>query len=767
MKSRLQALIRAASNSDLYQAILRSLTTGIETNSDLEQAIGNVLPFLSDGDRNMRAQAIKVLAYYNTNFRSPVVQKHLAEMAEVKLPDSACLEPACEIVSLNLKQLDVTQLATIFSALISTRLRPCPLSARLAAYNLLKDLSDREFPIADPPAAVTQLKDFCGFEQDPRCLSVVFRVFPKLAIRLLSQPDRAELFDIIGVFFPITSHTDLRAEHCSALAAIPDFADDLATLVTVKLKNSLADTRPAVYSSLPTLLVHPTSKELVGDLIIAFIESLAQHFAQPASCEEAVVDAAVRAISGFVGFNESSWPLVRGLCTSEFVPKLLESHEAETIRAHSIVLWLLDGFLHFSGDVLDVLAAAAQATDDLARLQSILASVIEFLKLQQGRIQTDLSRFLRVALRVLPNDNANLQISALVTIRELSKHAILPVDADLIPTLIRCLPVGHFTAQCLLALSDQEQYSGLLEEQFVRPFVDAFFRDESSALFGGAREMATFAASLVGSPIFTRPILVSAAKSGAHDELLRIVVHLETIDDATSRAVVDALDDRAPRDLLFAVGMRSSHAFVAGEFSGRFGNWFLAVAAPDWVAADVDNLDDEGVFWMSTKVRVFPEGFRPHPVGMAIRGVFGEGFTADAIPALLEFENTFDKVLWAAADKFEFLQSRFVYHLDYKKELWRIWSGRLDDDPANLLKLCLLCPPDYFMSKVGHLVAFFPRFLAVDVRGSLDLLIFALISCTRESHPEVADRKSAASAQKERCGSLCRLFNPAPLRESR
>jgi hypothetical protein len=409
-------------------------------------------------------------------------------------------------------------------------------------------------------------------------------------------------------------------------------------------------------------------------------------------------------------------------------PKLLVSQEPETIRAHSIVLWHIDGFLHFSGDVLASLAEAVDTTDDFARVQIVLASLVEFLKLQHGRIQTDLSRFLRIALRVLPNENTNLQISALATIRELSKHTTLPIDLDLIPTLVRCLSVPHFTAQCLLALADQEQYAELLEEQFVRPFVAAFFRDESCALFGGPREMAAFAASLVGAPIFTRPILVSAAKSGAYDDLLRIVVHLETIDDATSRAVVDVLDDRAPRDLLFAVGLRSSRAFVAGEFGGRFRNWFLAVAAPDWVAGDVDDLDDEGVFWVSTKLRPFPERFQPHPIGMAIRGVFGDGFTADAIPALLEFENTFDKVL-GAADKFEFLQSRFVYHLDYKKELWRIWSGRLDGDPANLLTLCLLCPPDFFMSNIEKLVAFFPKFLAADLRGSLDLLIFALISC--------------------------------------
>jgi hypothetical protein len=123
MKSRLQALVRGASNPDLHAAILRSLTTEIETNSDLERAIGSVLPFLSDGDRNLRVQAMKVLAYYNANFRSPVVQRHVAEMAAAKLPDSACLEPACEIISLNLKQLDAAQLAAVFSGLICARAR--------------------------------------------------------------------------------------------------------------------------------------------------------------------------------------------------------------------------------------------------------------------------------------------------------------------------------------------------------------------------------------------------------------------------------------------------------------------------------------------------------------------------------------------------------------------------------------------------------------------------------------------------------------------
>jgi hypothetical protein len=178
MKSRLQALIRGASNPDLYPAILRSMITEVETNSDLERAIGEVLPFLSDGNRNMRVQAMKVLVYYNTNFRSPVVQRHVAEMAAVKLPDSACLEPACEIISLNLKQLDQEQLVSVFSALLSARVRPSPLSTRLVAYGLLAELCGREFPIGDAPSAVGRLRDFCGLEQDPRCLSVVFRLFP-------------------------------------------------------------------------------------------------------------------------------------------------------------------------------------------------------------------------------------------------------------------------------------------------------------------------------------------------------------------------------------------------------------------------------------------------------------------------------------------------------------------------------------------------------------------------------------------------------------
>jgi hypothetical protein len=111
-------------------------------------------------------------------------------------------------------------------------------------------------------------------------LTVIFGFLPNLAARLwngFSKRDRNEFFDILGVFYPITSHKELRGLHVSALTANPAWADDLASLIALKVKNSLADTCLITFESLPTPLVHPTSNEHILQILAGFFDSLLQH----------------------------------------------------------------------------------------------------------------------------------------------------------------------------------------------------------------------------------------------------------------------------------------------------------------------------------------------------------------------------------------------------------------------------------------------------------------------------------------------------------
>jgi hypothetical protein len=166
----------------------------------------------------------------------------------------------------------------------------------------------------------------------------------------------------------------------------------------------------------------------------------------------------------------------------------------------------------------------------------------------------------------------------------------------------------------------------------------------------------------------------------------------------------------------------------------RFRGLLLATATPSAIPPlDLDSLDETGKFWISTKLAQFPDGFTAHPIGLAIRGVFGASFTPDLIPRLLDFENAFDRALVSTEGKFDLFQNRFVYNLGYKETLWKTWHKKLDDDPVNLLKLCLLCPPDFFLASIDTLIGFFPVFLKSDIKGSLDLLIFSLMSLEKRS----------------------------------
>jgi hypothetical protein len=58
MKSHLLTLDRAVAKSDLHEAIIWPMITDIDDNQRLQEAIQELLPFLSDADLNIRGQAI-------------------------------------------------------------------------------------------------------------------------------------------------------------------------------------------------------------------------------------------------------------------------------------------------------------------------------------------------------------------------------------------------------------------------------------------------------------------------------------------------------------------------------------------------------------------------------------------------------------------------------------------------------------------------------------------------------------------------------------
>jgi hypothetical protein len=562
---------------------------------------------------------------------------------------------------------------------------------------------------------------------------VVFELFPALARRLLPGlpgPSKAELFDVVGVFFPIVSHKEMLGSHLQCLSAIPDFADELARLVTLKLKNSLQDTRPVLFSSLPLLLVHRTASEDMREVVLAFVQALKAHFAEDSTCEEAVVEAAVGAIEQFVRMNGDSWTVMRSTAVQSWVPEIAESRDPPLIRALSIMVWHLDRFLGFAAEVLPRLAIAAE-TDDQVRIQSVLASVVEYLKLQTGLVETDLTGFFAVVLNALPLDNRNLQISCLVLLRELALHSVVPVCDTLIPLLIGCIRIDPFFGQVIAALGGQTGYQELIESQILLPFTQSLIQGQPCD-FGTPDEMSRIASVLVTSPTFTLPILMSAAKSGNFRDLKTSILHLPELDDDIALALLNSLPQTSPRDLRLAIAVRTADGLVTSLLrEGHvFANELIASASPAALPTDLDlgKLDADGLFWIATKLRHLPAGFHADPVALAIRGVFTDEFTVDMIPRLLDFENAFDGSLSTVCDKFDFIQERFVYDPDYKIQLWETWNGQLNDNPAVLLKLCLLCPPEFFLSQVARMIGFLPKFIQCDVKGTLDLLIFCLVS---------------------------------------
>lgn len=744
MKARLEALSKAIGNPDLHSAILQSLIRTIEDDKQLHEALTTLLPFLSDGDRNIRIQAIAVLAMYNSQFRSPVIQKSISEMAVIKLSDSACTATCCDVIESNLKKADKTTVETIFGAVLAVDLRTCIVDTRTKAYKLLGTVVEQGVTITDGAAVLTALKSFCGYEQDPRGLAVVFHVVPplmRLILPTLTQSgDKHDLFDIMGAFYPIIGNNELNQRNAEALAAIPEFADELATVVTLKLKNSMADTRPAMYQTLDKMLVNKTSNSHIVPLVTAFMQSLKVNFEEDSSsCDEKTVHNGVMAVTEFVRKNDQCWKLMNAVAVNEWIPEILQCKDTNVIRAYSIVIWNIDGYLQFAKEAMKPLAEAAKkaAGEDDVRLQSVLASVVEFLKLQEvgfNEERPETNPFLAIAVDAIAYENQNLQITCLVLIRELATKSHLPVVDGVVSAVVsRVREIPSFASQALLALAMQAQYFEPVGTEFTGPFCTCLLDGTDSELFGSPAEAIGFALEVSKSPLFASIISVCFARKRMFGPLLKTICEMDVIGGEEGAELLEALgsaDGEIPNEVLLAVGLRLPDSVMSQILMTKTSvrTSFLAAASPAAVPKtlfDVELSEDERMF-ISAKFREFPPGFKVHTLACALRGEFTDDFEPALIPKLSRLENMFDSAL-GSLDKSEVLHTRFIYS-DFKQALWAKWRGRLDNDPENLLQLCLLCPPEFYEQEMNEMIKHFPVFMKCNIGGAVDLLIFSLFN---------------------------------------
>lgn len=772
MKSRLQALSKATNDDLLHQAILQSLLSEIDNNEKLQNKIGEIFPFLSDGDRNIRQQALTVLAFYNSQFHIPIVQETIAEMASIKLSDKACLDIACGIISANIQYIkDKSQIENIFTTLIKTDLRANLYNQRLSAYKLFDSIISLEHPQIDAvdeaiknasEIIIDSFKTFCGYEQDPRCLTIVFAFFPKFASKVieycnLNDHQRNDLFDVVGAFFPIQQNEDLAHQLSQVLASNSAFSNDLAALVSNKLKNSLADTRSPIYVSLPLILVFDNTKnDQVASVLTSFITSLNDHFdSDSTSATETVVNGAIDAITNFVSINKNCHSLITQIAINEWVPIIAQSKSATAIRANSIVTWSLDRVLNYATEAMEPLAETLEKSikqNDQSRLQSILASIVEYLKIQSTsekvkNTNVHIELFLKTARDVLDSENRNLQITGLVFIREYLLHFLTPVDDNLIPKLVNYLSVKPFTIQCLIAITGQEEYSELLTNQLIDPLIEAIL---NKSPFYGINNAAVveFASKFTNIPTFSGKLFEAMAKAGDYKDLIHSILPQQNLDDSLATNLLDALKDDADADtLILTVALRSSDNVIKDQLNNnykedgdsnskdeifhRHKELILSAARPSAVPSDFlesGQISTEKLHLLySSKFTTYPTNFTPDRISLALRNTFTSDFTPDDIGRLFDFENQFDSATGKTFEKFDLLSQRFIYNSDYKATLWEKYHDSLIDNPGCYLKLCLLCPPAFFAIDMQRAIPLFPIFLTCDVKGTLDLIIFTIM----------------------------------------
>lgn len=776
MKSRLQALSKASNDDMLHQAILQSMLSEIENNEQLQNKIGEILPFLSDGDRNIRQQALTVLAFYNSQFHIPIVQQTIAEMAAIKLSDSACLNIACGIITANIQYIkDKSQIANIFTTLINSNIRANLYAHRLSAYKLFESIISLDHPQVDgidevmnskAETVIESFKQFCGYEQDPRCLKVVFNFFNKFSDKVirncdLNQHQRNELFDIVGAFFPITQKEDLALQLSQTLVANSVFADDLAALVSLKLKNSLQDTRSSVYVALPILLVHDnTSNEQVVSVVSSFISSLNDHFdSDSTSATESVVNSAINAITNYVNINKNCHTLIRQIAISEWVTKIVQSKSATEIRAYSIVTWSLEKVILFAKEGMTPLSATLKKSmklNDESRIQSILASIVEYLKIQNSSEKVEnkneyLNQFFATAQKALSSENRNLQITGLVLIREYVLHFITSLDQSFIPLILDHLTIQPFATQCLIALASQTQYSDLLTSQFINPLIDSIINKSAFYGINSNSGVVEFASKFTNVPSFSGPLFEAMAKAGNIKDLSRSILPQKILDDSIATILLDALKNvENASSLILAIAIRSNDAVITSQLNNNYKDisstnntlirhkeLIFSAAKPsavplNYIEAGQISTDKLKLLY-SAKFTEYPQNFTPDRLALAIRGTFTNDFEPADIGRLLEFENQFDSALGDSFEKFEIISTRFVYDSEYKAALWDKYHNNLSSKPECYLSLYLLCPPEFFASDMDRAIPLFPLFLKCDIKGSLDLLIFTIINILNAS----------------------------------
>ena len=735
---------------DEKNSYLNSILIDITDNNKLMEKISDLTSFLVDSDRSVRFASIIILDFLNNNFKIPTFQKTITEMAVAKLTDSATLEISCKIIKNNFNLIEFNYLTEIVESLFSCDLRSNLLASRIEAYTLLDLLlSNNNLKLKSQKDSIEYFRKFCGYEQDPRCLKIVFNMFPKFSKIVLPNLDdnlRSELFDTLSVFYPITQRPELNDLLCDSLSYLEDFNEELSLLVSRKLTNALADTRSSVFISLPKLLKFKTNEKIAIDVVVSFIKSMRDFFAGGSTdCTQDVVDIAINSILEFVKINEKIQKSLSQSAISTWIPEIINSTDIFTVRAYSIIAWSLDKILNFSSSAL--LPLGAVALDSLkinneTKVQSILASISEYLKIQPIKMieNSNLNDFFNVSIKVLSNNDfsKNCKIASLVVIRELSNKFIIPLNKNLISLLLNHSKINDFSSQCLISLTKQSHYHDLLENEIKNQLIQQLKTNNICPPFENEKDLITFITKLSVIQYYAPSFLAAFAETHKFRALLNCILPLEYIPDETSTILLESISKYFSKDLtdvVFAIGLRTSNDILSKsiELYPNLSSMLIFVTHPKFIPNNCIINSPLSEFAYGAKFETFKDGFHPPLTSLAFRNNFTDSFSPKFIPELLELENTLDNALGDLFDKFDILQSRFIYDPDYKMTLWGKYYNNLDNDLFLLCKLCLLCPPDFYLSSIHKFIPLLPNFLEIDPKGGLDLIIFTLLNLNGRS----------------------------------
>jgi len=744
MKSFVQKLIKASSYEDEKTALLDSLFMEITDNKVLMEKIEGILPLLSDGDRSIRNNGMIVLEFINGKFRHIAVVNSITDMAIVKLGDSATLDNCCKIIRSNLEFLSDETLKRIIESLFAVDLRSNLLSHRLEAYALLDSIvSLNRLVVPATKDQIDSFRRFCGYEQDPRCLNLVFTIFPKFSSLILNKLDdhlRGELFDTLSVFYPITQRLELQEALCNSLSSLPYYSEEIASLVSRKLTNALSDTRSSVFYSLPKLLKYETSDNSTIDVIVSFIKSMKDFFSGGSTdCTQDAVEIGMEAIINFISLNKNTHSKISQSAISCWIPEIINSTDISTVRAYSVVAWSINNIIPFSSIALIPLGAVLSESftqKNELKVQSVLASIAEFLKLQQRSNASNLSlgEFFSVSCSVLDSDfSENCKSAALVVIREMSNKFSIPYNAKLVSSLLMNSKNNDFSSQCLISLTTHQEYQEIVRKNIIEALEEALHSRNIPKPFASERDVIQFVSKLSVVQFFAPRFLKVLAETKKYRDLLRCILPLESLEIETVRLLFETISLNyisEMDDLVFAIALRASDEllFESINMYPNISPLLIYVAPQEAIPSDVPLTDPLTQFSYGAKFVRFPPGFIPPPTSLAFRNSFDSSFNESLIPELLRLENLLDNAVGQHFDKFEILQTRFLYDPDYKMTLWGKYYNTLDNNLFCLCKLCLLCPPDFFLSSIQRFIPLLSSFLDVDPQGALDLCIFSLVN---------------------------------------